>query len=112
MTIVAPIRSGELVEAEVKIHPDARTFSDEWSGITDPVLRRKLQNRLNQRAARKSSLRLLVVLTEAGHKVAARLLAPKRIRILLRATAPREIQIHQRGNLSQSGRRMVVYCNR
>ena len=41
------------IEAEVRLHPDAQTFADEWSGITDPVLRRKLQNRLNQRAARK-----------------------------------------------------------
>ncbi len=45
--IVSPI------EAEVKLHPDAQTFADDWSGITDPILRRKLQNRLNQRAASK-----------------------------------------------------------
>ena len=40
------------IEAQVRLHRDAQTFADEWSGVTDPVLRRKLQNRLNQRAAR------------------------------------------------------------
>lgn len=40
-----------VVRAELKLHPDVQSLGDEWSGITDPVIRRKLQNRLNQRAA-------------------------------------------------------------
>jgi hypothetical protein len=39
------------IRAELKLHPDVHSLDDEWSGITDPVVRRKLQNRLNQRAA-------------------------------------------------------------
>lgn len=38
------------IQAEVKLHPDVQTLGEEWSGVTDPVIRRKLQNRLNQRA--------------------------------------------------------------
>ncbi|KAK5560072.1 hypothetical protein LTR46_001822 [Exophiala xenobiotica] len=42
------------IRAELKLHPDVHSLDDdEWSGITDPVVRRKLQNRLNQRAARR-----------------------------------------------------------
>lgn len=41
------------IQAELRLHEDVQTLDDEWSGITDPVIRRKLQNRLNQRAARK-----------------------------------------------------------
>ncbi|EXJ92483.1 hypothetical protein A1O3_01035 [Capronia epimyces CBS 606.96] len=41
------------IQVEVKLHPDVQSLEDEWSGITDPVIRRKLQNRLNQRAARR-----------------------------------------------------------
>ncbi|KIW15335.1 hypothetical protein PV08_05381 [Exophiala spinifera] len=41
------------IRAELKLHPDVHTLNDEWSGITNPVIRRKLQNRLNQRAARR-----------------------------------------------------------
>jgi hypothetical protein len=41
------------IQAELRLHQDVQTLDDEWSGITDPVVRRKLQNRLNQRAARK-----------------------------------------------------------
>ena len=40
------------LHAELMLHQDVQTLDDEWSGITDPVIRRKLQNRLNQRAAR------------------------------------------------------------
>jgi hypothetical protein len=36
--------------------PGADIPGDDWSGITDPVLRRKLQNRCNQRAARRRKL--------------------------------------------------------
>lgn len=39
------------IRAELKLHPDVHSLDDEWSGITDPVIRRKLQNRLNHRAA-------------------------------------------------------------
>ncbi|KIX06206.1 uncharacterized protein Z518_04181 [Rhinocladiella mackenziei CBS 650.93] len=41
------------IRAELKLHPDVQSLEDEWSGVTDPVIRRKLQNRLNQRAARR-----------------------------------------------------------
>ncbi|KIW73197.1 hypothetical protein PV04_01333 [Phialophora macrospora] len=41
------------LRAELKLHQDVQSLDDEWSGITDPVIRRKLQNRLNQRAARR-----------------------------------------------------------
>ena len=41
-----------MIAAEFKVHPDVQAFGEEWSGITDPIVRRKLQNRLNQRAAR------------------------------------------------------------
>ncbi len=41
------------IRAELRLHPDVQTLEDEWSGITDPGIRRKLQNRLNQRAASK-----------------------------------------------------------
>jgi hypothetical protein len=39
------------LQAELKLHQDVQSLDDEWSGITDPAIRRKLQNRLNQRAA-------------------------------------------------------------
>jgi hypothetical protein len=35
----------------MKVHIDVLALDDEWSGITNQILRRKLQNRLNQRAA-------------------------------------------------------------
>jgi hypothetical protein len=38
------------IEIEFTLHPEARGVEDEWSGLTDPAARRKLQNRLNQRA--------------------------------------------------------------
>ncbi|EXJ64366.1 hypothetical protein A1O7_00702 [Cladophialophora yegresii CBS 114405] len=41
------------LRAELKLHQDVQSLDEEWSGITDPVIRRKLQNRLNQRAARR-----------------------------------------------------------
>lgn len=40
------------IEVEYKLHADVRSLEDEWYGISDPVARRKLQNRLNQRARR------------------------------------------------------------
>jgi hypothetical protein len=35
---------------------DARSRQDDWSGRSDPVIRRKLQNRLNQRASSQYSV--------------------------------------------------------
>ena len=61
------------IEAELRLHPETTSLEEEWSGVTDPVLRRcvmlayevafaltvqihrKLQNRLNKRAASVSS---------------------------------------------------------
>lgn len=40
------------IDIVINLHSEAKSLLDEWSGITDPVTRRKLQNRLNQRAAR------------------------------------------------------------
>ena len=40
------------VEVKFKLHPDVRSLNEEWSGIGNPQARRKLQNRLNQRALR------------------------------------------------------------
>jgi hypothetical protein len=44
------------VETRLRLHPDTQRLDDEWAGITDPILRRKLQNRLNQRAARRRKM--------------------------------------------------------
>ena len=52
MTVINVDSSAPLIEAHVRIHPDALVTEEDWSGIIDPVLRRKLQNRVNQRAAR------------------------------------------------------------
>lgn len=38
------------IEVEYRLHSETRTLEDEWYGVSDPVARRKLQNRLNQRA--------------------------------------------------------------
>ena len=42
-----------MIETTPIVRPGADAPGDDWSGITDPVLRRKLQNRCNQRAARR-----------------------------------------------------------
>ncbi|KAL2425969.1 hypothetical protein ABEF95_008123 [Exophiala dermatitidis] len=43
----------ERIKAKPKAHAEVQSIEDEWFGVTDPVIRRKLQNRLNQRAARR-----------------------------------------------------------
>jgi hypothetical protein len=40
------------VEVTLKLHPDVRSLNENWFGIGDQRARRKLQNRLNQRALR------------------------------------------------------------
>jgi hypothetical protein len=50
--------------------PGADAPSDDWSGITDPVVRRMLQNRCNQRAARRK--KAAVAAAAATASVAAR----------------------------------------
>ena len=41
------------IEVEYKLHAEVRSLEDEWYGVSDPAARRKLQNRLNQRARRR-----------------------------------------------------------
>ncbi|KAL2395958.1 hypothetical protein ABEF93_002730 [Exophiala dermatitidis] len=41
------------IKAKPKAHAEVQSIEDEWVGVTDPVIRRKLQNRVNQRAARR-----------------------------------------------------------
>lgn len=53
-----------MIQAVPLLRPGADRPSDDWSGTTDPVRRRKLQNRCNQRAARR-------------RKAAARFLQPE-----------------------------------
>lgn len=48
-----------MIRAYSRSLPGADKPGDDWSGITDPVLRRKLQNRCNQRAARRRKLAAL-----------------------------------------------------
>jgi len=38
------------IALELMLHSDVHGLEEEWSGVTDPAARRKLQNRLNQRA--------------------------------------------------------------
>lgn len=42
-----------MIETQPIVRPGADSPRDDWSGITDPAIRRKLQNRCNQRAARR-----------------------------------------------------------
>lgn len=43
------IRHGGIA-LELMLHSEVHGFEEEWSGVTNPAARRKLQNRLNQRA--------------------------------------------------------------
>lgn len=45
-----------MIQTHKNARPGADRPSDDWSGTTDPILRRKLQNRCNQRAARRRKL--------------------------------------------------------
>ena len=45
-----------MIQALPIARPGADRPADDWSGTTDPILRRKLQNRCNQRAARRRKL--------------------------------------------------------
>ena len=38
------------IALELTLHSEVHGFEEEWSGVTNPAARRKLQNRLNQRA--------------------------------------------------------------
>jgi hypothetical protein len=44
------INEGGGVALELLFHSEVHGFEDEWAGVTNPAERRKLQNRLNQRA--------------------------------------------------------------
>ena len=44
------------IKLELRLHDEARTLDDEWSGTSEQAKRRKLQNRLNQRAYRRRKL--------------------------------------------------------
>jgi hypothetical protein len=43
------------VEVAFKLHPDVRSMDENWFGKSNSFDRRKLQNRLNQRALREST---------------------------------------------------------
>ena len=43
------------ITLELMLHSEVHGFEDEWSGVNNPAARRKLQNRLNQRAYSPSS---------------------------------------------------------
>jgi hypothetical protein len=55
-----------MIQTYTVSRPGADRPGDDWSGITDPVLRRKLQNRCNQRAARRR--KIAASCREASHK--------------------------------------------
>jgi hypothetical protein len=38
------------IALELMLHSEVHGLEDEWAGVTNPAARRKLQNRLNQRA--------------------------------------------------------------
>jgi hypothetical protein len=38
------------IALELMLHSEVHGLEEEWSGVTNPAARRKLQNRLNQRA--------------------------------------------------------------
>ena len=48
--------SHQEIKLELRLHDEVRILDDEWSGISEQAKRRKLQNRLNQRAYRRRKL--------------------------------------------------------
>lgn len=73
-----PILPNQMVLPAVEIQPmsqriEIRDGREDWTGKTSTALRRKLQNRLNQRAARRyGSPTIKAFLTESRPKKAAR----------------------------------------
>jgi hypothetical protein len=47
----------------MKQQQEVRNLKDDWTGVTNPAERRKLQNRLNQRIYRKSPMRHILCLS-------------------------------------------------
>jgi hypothetical protein len=45
-----PINEDGGIAVELLRHSQVHGFEDEWAGVSNPAARRKLQNRLNQRA--------------------------------------------------------------
>lgn len=44
------VNKGNSIALELLLHSEVHGFEEEWAGVTNPAARRKLQNRLNQRA--------------------------------------------------------------
>jgi len=95
------------LRAELKLHQDVQSLDDEWSGITDPVIRRKLQNRLNQRAASASLASEVMVGSSLTRRIGRRKAEQKNARESTspnssssRATRLKEAPLHERIDLS------------
>jgi hypothetical protein len=45
-----PLSNKGMIPCEKKLHAECKTDEEEWAGLSNATARRKLQNRLNQRA--------------------------------------------------------------
>ena len=102
----------DYVSVNLKLHAEVHNFSEEWSGKTDPRERRKLQNRLNQRAYRKQCAwsNPLESVTKTPLQVVARLL-PNLSRISSSSTSLRMI-IQSILSFASMIRTLSILCRR